>query len=96
MVNTCGEIEHCTPRTEATPSGEGVASLGGGWREAGEEGGRASSLPPPTAQGGSEASLGGGWLTHHPGREGGRAAATHHPGTFQLLEYQMVRVGGQI
>ena len=46
MVNTCGEIEHCTPCTEATPSREGVASLGGEWREAGEEGGRASSLPP--------------------------------------------------
>ena len=40
MVNTCGEIEHCTPRTEATPSGEGVASLGGGWWEGGEEGGK--------------------------------------------------------
>ena len=46
MVNTCGEIEHCTPCTEATPSREGVASLGGEWREAGEEGGRAASLPP--------------------------------------------------
>ena len=55
------EIEHCPPCTEATPSREGVASLGGGWGEAGEEGGRAASLPPPTAQGGSGASLGGGW-----------------------------------
>ena len=31
LVNTCGEIGLCTPCTEATPSIEGVASLGGGW-----------------------------------------------------------------
>ena len=35
-----------------------MASLGGEWREAGEEGGRAASLPPLTTQGGSVASLG--------------------------------------
>ena len=55
------EIEHCPPCTEATPSREGVASLGGEWREAGEEGGRAASLPPLPTQGGSVASLGGEW-----------------------------------
>ena len=33
LVNTCGEIDVCTPCTEATPSAEGVvSSVGGEWR----------------------------------------------------------------
>ena len=40
LVNTCGEIDVCTPCTEATPSAEGVvSSVGGEWRPSRQRGG---------------------------------------------------------